>query len=246
MRTKLNRKGRVSLPIFAAGIALAMAFTINACGSDDDSDGSNGGVIPFNENSQIYNEDGSVYKGSGVIEMNIGSYRSGLNGFYEWNGLIVGSVIDGIVKLEFPENINGKEDFLEDFFDYYGNNFKSSCTDYPKDIKSLERGHFVLTNSNRDYIGDLLIRYRYYDAWFDESEEINYDYYSKAGKIACNKNYTGEYGNEHTLINIDAKVGWNKIYSHVIKTENSATGEWSTNNILTREMKWVLYVDKFQ
>jgi hypothetical protein len=61
MRTKLNRKGRVSLPItLTAILAVAITFTLSCSGSDDPDDPSNdpnngGGGI----SSQIYNGDGT-------------------------------------------------------------------------------------------------------------------------------------------------------------------------------------------
>jgi hypothetical protein len=57
MRTKLISDGkRFFAPIFTAGIALAISFTLNACGSDDPNDGGGGSFV---ENSKVYSPKGT-------------------------------------------------------------------------------------------------------------------------------------------------------------------------------------------
>jgi len=134
--------------------------------------------------------------------------------------------------LNLPANI--PSEYLEDFL---GEEAKESCTSYPEDIK-IFGSTVVLTDGNGSYIGRL--RIGYYDKQLEE--EIGYMYFSKAGKIACTLN-EGRY-----VYNIDAKVGWNKVYVRGNYTtdpstgEFSSTGEVSTKNLLTKEVKWVFEV----
>jgi uncharacterized protein (TIGR02145 family)/uncharacterized repeat protein (TIGR02543 family) len=144
------------------------------------------------------------------------------NGFYSWDGLIAGSVTNGIVRLNLPQNIPNKylEPLLSD---------ESSCTDYPKDIKGT--GSFALTNSNRDYLGRLEILYM--DEYVQEG--IDYWYLSKTGKVTCNITYKD---GESEIINIDAKSGWNKVYFNENHAEKIR--RYSTNNILTKKVNWII------
>ena len=183
----------------------------------------NGQGVPFNENSQIYYEDGTLYTGSGIIEAtrSIGCFGD----MCEWDHIRVGSVTSGIVNLEL-DKATITDEYLRDFLN---NNTQLSCTSYPENIKSFPK-FFVLTNSNKEYLGELDISYN------DEQifEGISYLYFSKAGKINCNSNRN---------YNIDAKTGWNKIYFHSNYSNGDMTErKYSTNNILTKEkeMKWIL------
>jgi len=210
---------------------------------------SGGQGVPFNENSQIYisyHDDGDrwhigddAYKGSGFIEYT-SFYGKDYDGHYH---IRVGSVTNGIVKLELPQTI--PDDYLSDFFysvPYYDelgllhyDDPGHSCTN----IKSFD-GHFVLTDRNGDYIGDLDIRNGYYNDGRIAWEEIEYVYFSKAGKIACSIEYNkDDYVSNY---NIDAQKGWNRIYEGIYREGKDGTRtEHSTNNILTKEVKWVIW-----
>ena len=207
---------------FAATFGLALAFTIS-CSSDDDKGGGGSSVTGGadgggNQFSQIYNQDNSLYTGSGIIEISSTVSCSGIS--CEWNGLLkVGSVTDGIVKLELPENI--PNEYLENIFG------STNCSDSYGDIKAFV-GVFVLTNDNKEYLGVLSIDYN------DNEERISYVYFSKAGKIKTTCNFEEDF-----KINIDANVGWNKVY--LKSNYESKTIEYTTNNILTKEMKWRRY-----
>jgi len=189
-----------------AGIMLAFTFTFS-CSSGGDGNGGQG--VPFNENSQIYNEDGSLFTGSGIIEAtrtlrgNCGdpsvppaapgtSDNGGGGDGCEWDHIRVGSVANGIVNLELNK-ATIPDEYLMEFLDERDQRF---CTSYPKGIKIFTH-MFVLTNSNGDYIGSLSIGYR------DKQvrEAISYMYFSKAGKIACSFDGGGD------IINIDAQAG---------------------------------------
>jgi len=65
-------------------------------------------------------------------------------------------------------------------------------------------------------------------------------YFTKAGKITCN--LQGEKGGVtwKEIFNIDAKNGWNKLYRRSYSKDGVSIEEFSTNNILTKELKWIL------
>jgi hypothetical protein len=212
--------------LLAAGISLALVFTFS-CTSDENSNGSGGSSVTGgadgggNQFSQIYNEDGTAYKGSGFIKIRAYDDESGGE-----NLINAGSVTNGIVKLELPENIPDK--YLIDFFNEKFNT--RFCSDYPEDIKIFKNFSFVLTtNDNEDYIDELLISYR------DEQarEDIMYRYLTKTGKITCNYVFDDGYVSKS---NLDVKAGWNKAYCR----SNNTSDECSTKNILTKEMKWII------
>jgi len=238
----------------AAAFGLAMAFTLScSSGGDDtppngggDNSNSGGGTSSlggtdnssssvggtssssgggkgalFNENSQIYNEDDTSYTGSGTLTS---TFRSG--------NINVGSVTAGIVNLQLPSLQD------EDLGDFSNDSPRSSCTSYPENIK-FTSGDFVLTNNNgnRGYLQAL-----YYDGQI--AGGIIYYYFSKAGRITCT-NYSEDVYNGvvearyNTITNIDAKVGWNKIYFRAYPKDGVRIVERSTNDILTKEVKWI-------
>ncbi len=128
MRTQFSKLA------LSAAVMLALVFTFGC---------SSGGGDSFNENLQIYNEDGTLYKGSGVIE--ILAYDE--EGYNE----IAGSVTNGIVKLELPKTI--PDEYLSVFF---LDKLASLCTDYTEGIKEFN-GLFVLTDNNGNHLGELAI-----------------------------------------------------------------------------------------
>jgi len=222
------------------GLALAFSFSCSSGDDNDDNGGGGGQGVPFNENSQIYDWDGSDYTGNGIIESVSGGVSCGgncvdgdCNRVCKWNGFKVGIVTNGIVKLELPDNIPDEHsvDFLEE-------SLFSGCPDTYKDIKT-NSGGFGLFKSDKEYVGGLVIRYA------DEQiyEQIAYMYFSKAGKITCN--FKEDVEEEGGLFNIDvdinAKKGWNKVYAKAKPNANGGA-DWklTTNNILTKEMKWTI------
>jgi hypothetical protein len=230
--------------LVAASMALAMALTFSCSSGDDDenpspsngggSSSSGGQGSSFNENSQVYNEeDGAIYAGSGIIEVashiSCNNNPDGTGGSCpDWSpSLIAGSVTNGIVRLELPNNIpNGH---LEEL-DYYSN---YDCTAYTEDIKMFG-GMFVLTNNNGEFIGSLDINYDGEQI----QEQISYVYFSRAGKLNCKYEEEWEGRKFKDTINIEAKVGWNKVYVRGYMEGNMTIEEWSTNNILTKEIRW--------
>ena len=205
--------------LLAAGISLALVFTFSCSSGGGDGGGVQGDLL--NVNPQIYNKDGTVYKGSGVIDVTSHVGSGGLYGSgHEWDHIRAGSATNGIVNLNLPTNSPPDgylKDFLEEFKDL-------DCPTYPNGIKSAG-GFFVLADDNGKYIGTLNVRH------MDEhiEEEIMYWYFSKAGKITCNFQNLN-------VVDINAKEGWNYIYSHY----DSRTSKISTKNILTKEVKWII------
>jgi len=206
----------------AASFSLALAFIISC--SSDDNKGDGGSLVTGgadgggNQFSQIY-----------IKHYDMENNVSPIGEAYEGSGVIeievwdeaykkiidninAGSVTDGIVKLELPKTIPDK--YLINVSSLQG------CPNSYKDIKIFV-GEFALTDNNGK-IGRLEIEDGY------AREGIGYYYFSKAGKITCNSSRDDN-------LNIDAKEGWNKIYWRY-----NQTGMYSTENILTKEVKWVL------
>jgi hypothetical protein len=238
--------------IFTAILALAITFTLSCSGSDDpgnDPNNPNGGVgVPFNENSQVYNEDGTKYTGSGDIKIETCD-KNHDNCIY----IDAGKIEGGIVKLELTQAIPNK--YLSKYIsNIHEDDYATRCTDYPEDIEVFDigndsRGSFVLTDNNGKLIGELAFVYvsdEFFTTWEGIMEGINYLYSTKAGKITCNYKQSYEGSLASTInVNIDAKAGWNKEYYHYDWDSRYSGGvskaELSTNNILTKELKWLLW-----
>jgi len=233
-----------------AAFVLAMAFTFS-CSSGDDDNNNSGGGSPVtggadgggNQFSQIYNEDGTAYNGSGVIKIQIYGLEID-DGFSPDTDTLIdaGKVTNGIVTLDLPTNIHDKY-LIKNFVD---NDVLAPCFG---DLKYLPGGRFVLTNNNKNYIGNLDIFYEDENVAENFYEAIEYWYFSKAGKVACNlQDDDADAFYRKQIINIDAKKGWNKIYLRVIYRKEGIdgirTGEISTNNIITKEVKWTIQTTK--
>jgi hypothetical protein len=204
--------------LLAAGIALAMAFTFS-CSSDDDSNNT-GGDFDENSPSQAYNSDGSKFEASGLLECRL-CYDKFCN--YE-EYITAGNVTNGIVKLELPSTLEPKYsiDVTEMFEEIDG------CTVSQRDTETIFCGDFRLSGSDSSL-----------SIWREDAiieQGIGFLYSSKPTKITCNEEYRGIYNYDYK-VNIDAKTGWNKIY--VVKNYNNfLIEERSTDNILTKEVRW--------
>jgi len=230
-----------SVVVSSSSVQSSSSKGSSSSGDFSSSSSVNGQGVPFNENSQVYREDGIPYKGNGVIKIYV--WNDDENEYKIIDNISAGSVTDGIVNFKLPTTIS--DGYLKPWID---EDEQKYCTNYPKDIKAF-RGRFVLTNSNGDIITELVIGIdQNRDKSDYEYQGIEYMYFSKAGKINCNFRYeidcaVGE-GGEGSVYskeecdsgiihstNIDAKLGWNKVYYR---------GNKSTNNILTEEVRWVL------
>jgi hypothetical protein len=200
---------RVKITLTAI-VMFAIIFTLNACGGDDNNN-DNGGV-DFNENSQIYYEDGSAYKGNGTIKL---------------NGLIAGSVTNGVVSLRLPE-------ITSDVGIYYPMHNEEVCTISDHSAKVSEHVGFALYNGD-EKVGSLGT---YYFVEVPERilEKMNYVYASKAVNINC---FFEEMDGFTVRSNFKYVKGWNKEYTVVY----NRIEECSTDNILTKELKWTLSRD---
>ena len=208
--------------LLAAIFGLALAFTFSCSSGGDNDSGSSGNSVLFSVNPQIYYYDsGEAYKGSGLIDVT-SHVAGGSDMDTEWDHIKAGSATNGVVNLNLPTG--SPDEYLRNFLDDFGG--QEGCSGSYQDIK-IGGGFFVLTDNKGEYIGTMKIRYR------DEQiqEEIMYMYFSKTGKITCNR--------EKAIIDIDAKKGWNDIYMVSNRKDNMRT--LSTKNILTKEkqMKWL-------
>jgi len=225
--------------LLAAGVMLALAFTFG-CSSDGGNSADGGGNSSVtggadgggNQDSQVYiypNKDGverTLFTDGGIIETEYGEVR-------------VGSITNGIVKLELPENI--PNEYLVDF----GKGSQGSCS-FPKDLKGTSG--FVLTNNDKVDLGELFLHYS--DGQI--REDVTYYYFSEAVKMTCNydacisgsDDSCNEY--EKRVYTIDAKKGWNKQYrvrTYATEKEPRKTEYSTNNNILTKEVKWVIQLN---
>ena len=203
----------------AAGISLALAFTLS-CSSNGNNDGNggNGQGVPFNENSQIYYIDGTLYKGNGVVKMYLRNEEYDKNDITLIN---IGSVTNGIVKLELPTTIPEK---------YLSENFHD-CEVFPKGAKIYYATHTWLVDNNEKDIslslGYLGNDYTYF---------VIFLYSLESATVSCE--------DEDSKTDIEAKSGWNKVY--VKKTYScdrcDAYYVQSTNDIQKKEkeMKWFI------
>ena len=239
--------------LLAAIFGFALTFTFSCSGGDDgdgNSNNSNGGFsspsgggssssggrqgVPFNENSQIYDEDGVLYKGSGDIKISTSNS-------WQYNEILIdaGSVTNGIVNLKLPQTI--PDEYLDKWFDVNDDENQLYCTSYPKYNIRTFVAQFVLISSNGDEIGSLSPYHLEYEEKIRISERIDYYYFSKAGKVTCKYKEERE---GYTYIDdkdYDVKEGWNTIYLHRENTEKSKIHESSTNNILIKGVNWIIY-----
>jgi len=145
----------VSKITLAASLSLALGFTFS-CSSDG---GGSGQGDFFNENSQVYKDDKTLYKGNAIVKL-------------RHNDTIIdmGNITNGIVKLEPPTTIP------DEYLDNYG-----SCEASPKDAKFYYNDDLRLFDNNEMPIGALYLAY----IGIDYTYFVVFLYSSKAAKVTC-------------------------------------------------------------
>jgi hypothetical protein len=222
--------------LLAAGIVLAMAFTFSCSSGDDPDDNSSGGGFDESSPSQVLYEDGSKFKASGILK---GHYCEEKKGGCEY--ITFGSVTNGVVKLQLPPTIEDK--YLNNVTNIYPYDDMSGYDDM--------RGEDVCTISQKDakafYIDEFILFDSYESLVIEHMDETNkvyqgiaFFYSSKSTKITCE--YRLKYDNIEVKVSIDAKEGWNKIYikNYYSNSIGMYVEESSTNNILTKEVGWLI------
>jgi len=195
----------------AAGIMLAMVFTFN-CSSGEYKEGDGGG----NNNGGGDGEQLYIYADNSLFTGSgvIRLKNSSIN---------IGSVTNGKVTINLPAT------GLDDYDYFYPFDFCSLPSNMKVNYLTFDDGHFQLISNTGENLGWL--RFRYSDEQI--KEEMFYLYSTKAGKITCNYD-----GDKNIIIDINAKENdWSKVY--VIRS--TTPNKWSTDNILTQQLKWTLH-----
>jgi len=228
--------------LFTAGIVLAITFAFS-CSSDDGGgsgggtssagvngdvssssngggSGGGGGSVQFNEDPQIYNKDGSRFNGNGVIKWYLSDKRDGDTNDTTIN---IGSVMDGIVKLElpvYPEKYPYRDGWLQ------------NCKISPESTILSYDDEYTLYDSDEEFIVKLILGYSDNGNW----HIVSLLYSPQNAKVTCDGSIGGIKGN------IDVKAGWNKLYVKVPSCDDNGElcegGIVSTNNFFTKEAKW--------
>jgi len=185
------------------------------------SGGNTGDGVQFNEDPQIYNKDGSRFNGNGVIKWYI--YESSHGNDDNDTTINIGSVMNGIVKLElpvYPEKYPYRDGWLQ------------NCKISPENTILSYDDEYTLFDSNEEYLGKLILGYSDNGNW----HIVSLLYSPKNAKVNCDNNIGGIKGN------IDVKAGWNKLYVKVPSCDDNGElcegGIVSTNNFFTKEAKW--------
>jgi hypothetical protein len=224
-RVKENSKVAMLVAMFA------ITFTFNACGDDDN--GNDGGTPlgsgSFNENSQVYNTDGTLYKGDGVIKITL----------YDYDGshcqeLNAGSVTNGVAAINISNDVN------ENCLVPPSSNLKPECKVTPSDVKTsdTEGGVSFHLEDSEGTIG-------YLEATSEGArpeESVTWVYASKAANAACDLAYESRGYAVNLYMNYNIAKGWNKYYQYYLdnSSEKKVTMKYSTSPILTKEVKWYL------
>jgi len=252
-----------SLLVATLGLALALTLSCSTEEDKDDVSSSSGGSIgssssrhssssgggssssfglgggDFDANSQIYvrwcdfGEEGEY---SCMPDAYTGDEYKYIEDYYS-DGPRLGVITNGVVNWQLPQTIPNVNELYDDFrreglsgilgADKEFVIAEGYCTEYTEGIQVYEP-RFTLLDSDGDYTGDMEITDLYGD------EGIIYAYFSKAGRIFCNS------GNG-TIVTLDIKKNWNKIYYKGEYDEfDDYILEYSTDNILTKEVKWFI------
>jgi len=225
MRNKLTKI------TYAVGFGLALAFTSSySDNKDDDPTPSSSSGLSFNENSRIYI---GRYEDTGNGEVFIADPYSASG----WIGMgllgRIGTVTNGTVSLDWPTELGIMESDYSSILEYlpiYEDEIPGNCTD------SDDIGIIGVYGADFDlYEGDNKIGGLF--ASNQSDEVIIYWYFLKDEKITCNVN-------DEKVITINATKGWNPIYRKYTYIDDGhgspSKMEFSTNNILTKEVKWFL------
>jgi hypothetical protein len=190
-------------------------------------DTSGGGSVP-ETNAQVYWRDGKQYTGSGTVKL---MYW----GEGDSNGksiATVGTVTDGKLTLSLPA-------IIPDQYLVYGEDWMKqipALTITPADVQfgtSMGFDIFYENSQKGFYFGK---------ETSDTHDDVSYMYFSKAAKISGNSSNTSEDGVTQTQsMNIDAKAGWNKIYSSYLQSGNTRTVTYTTDlSKVPSGLKWTI------
>ncbi|MDR2584020.1 MAG: hypothetical protein LBC75_11115 [Fibromonadaceae bacterium] len=221
----------------------------NGSSSSKNNSSSSGGKVSssssFDVNSQIYKyECGYDYNDEEEYELCQYVAYADSGNVYDYYLGELGTVTNGKVHLDLNSSSDVSE-YLEDFLsldedeDEDDENEdgeekeKKPCSEYTKGLE-VYKASFQLNDSDNYYVGSLSILNEGEDE--SENNEILYWYFSKAGKIVCNFN-------EEVKYELNVKEGWNQIYKKTTFDDEYhyyGVEEYSTKNILTKEVKWFL------
>ena len=234
-----------------ATLAFAISFTFFACSGDNGGDDpDNGGISSseesgkssssiknndiFSENMQIYTYDNEEWKSSGIVKADLRD-ENGTDTL-----ITVGTVTDGILKLELPETIPEKwlktlkTEYKENGNEIEESNISSSVVG----AKIFIDDTFLVFKSENDNNPSTLIY-----TTLGLKEAIMPSYSSKTVKITGSWKYTEpNYLNEQTF-DLDYNLGWNKLYlkthwnQECLKTDCNYTNFSTSSNILTSDLK---------
>jgi len=206
------------------GFALAFTFSCSSSGDDPNGGGSSGDSGGGSSSpsggggDQVYNIDGSLFTGSGAFYINSTNLKAG-------------DITNGKVNLQLP----AVPDVLLEDFDPPKME-KTDCTISPSDIKGLFSSSGLTININD--------KKRFLGLGVENNGSINpvilYWYFSTAAKITCSSRETLDGDIYIYNINIDAKPGWNNIYHVRLGNSSTKSYDYSTDNIITQEVKWLL------
>jgi hypothetical protein len=229
MRTKLNRKGRVSLPI-AAALALAIIFTFNACSGDANMSCllcETGSISDLPK--QLY-LNGEKFNGNGDIVL--GYYYS--ERYIE--SVPAGKIQNGQIALNLPENINTK--YLIDISIFNDDNDPElSCS-----------GNYSYTNNiyvaNAQILALIPGKGECYLS-LENASDYDYDaglsYFSGPGKLTGTKRCEYKYmsGTEKKTFDLNFSKGWNIVYHNHNYNNNYEECYRSTDpKIIKGSLEW--------
>jgi hypothetical protein len=233
--------------LFTASLAFAMAFTFS-CSSGDDEDspsvpgdgssssivggssssgGGNNTIDDFDETSplQVYNEDGTKFEATGDLKAIFCDENE------VCDGVTVGSITSGLAKLQLPSIVADR--YLYDISRIHRE--ERGCAVSQQDAKVVAVDYVSLDGDN-----NALMEIGYYENGVYQA--IQFFYYSKDTQITCNWEGENEKDGKYAhKVNIDAKAGWNKVYYVKNNSNDSEETERSTDNILTKDVKWIFF-----
>lgn len=220
-----------------------------------------GSGINFIENSQIYicdDDQCSKYTGDGVIKMwfiKQACYDGDDIDYCECQGnsdcaffVDVGTVTSGIVSLNLPTNV--PEQYLVDWnalAEYFSDEDEliDGISVIPTDIKS-NIANFGILFSNESELEMVWIRGELQSIGNTRrGEEIHYWYFSEPATIDGTTEFFNNFFNYNveTTFQINANVGWNRIYMAYEDKININKEFWkyTTSNLLTKDVKWEIH-----
>jgi hypothetical protein len=218
---------------FILGIpAMALVFGLVLSGCPTESTDSGGEEGLPEKDAQVYQDDGTLYTGSGTLKFTERTYDTESHNYKNEAIAEAGKVSGGKLTLSLPQPIPAA--YLDEFDDYDG------ITVTPKNVPYYFGGLYLFDGDAER--GELFLGGGSENG---SSYSVEYWYFPSAVTITGESTENSSSGKSYiTNYNIEAKAGWNAVINSYTSSEDSSTDTYTTDlSKIPSDVKLMWFID---